>query len=248
VIAPALSGRRVLVTRASEDAAAWAERLASLGAEPVILPCIRSELLDDARTRAILAAALHETDWLCLTSPRGVEAVATLAGPPAPAVRLAAVGDATAAAIRAAFGRTPFVAAGGTSRALGDELAAALRATVPTPVRAARVLMAVAEGGRTDAEDVLDRAGARVTRVNVYRTVPAAPAEHPVDLGAERIFDVLFASPSAVYGLLNQALLPADARIFTIGPTTSAAVAAAGLTVSGEALRPDLESLLEAMQ
>lgn len=239
-----LAGRRVLVTRALEDAGEWAARLEALGAEPVILPCIRTEPLDDASTRDRLAAAVRDADWLCVTSPRGAEAVARLVAPLPPAVRAAAVGDSTAGAVRRSLGREPFVCRGATSRALGAELLARELAGSAT----ARVVVAAAEGGRTDLEAVLRAGGVTVTRIDVYRTVPASPAPAPIDLARERIADVLLASPSAVRGLLNQASFPSNARIFTIGPTTSAAVVAAGLVVAGEASRPDLESLVEVMQ
>lgn len=240
-----LAGRRVLVTRALEDAAAWADRLAALGADPVILPCIRTELLDDAATRAQLAAALRNADWLCIMSPRGAEAVARLAEPLAPAVRVAVLGKATAHAVVGALGRKPYVARGGTSRALGEEL---LREMQTDLAARPRVVVASALGGRRDAEDALTRGGIAVTRVDVYRTIPAARTSTPRDLAGEGIGDVLLASPSAVEGLLNQAAFPGAARLFTIGPTTSAAVVAAGLSVSGEAMHPDLDSLVEAMQ
>ena len=169
--------------------------------------------------------------------------MARLAGPLAPATRVAAVGAATAGAVRSSLGRTPFVPSNATSLALGEELLE--QGLVKAP---ARVVLAAAEGGRTDAERVLTRGGARVTRVDVYRTVPASPDPARIDLAREHIGDVLLASPSAVQGLLNLASSPAFARIFTIGPTTTAAVVAAGLSVCGEAMHPDLDSLVEAMQ
>jgi uroporphyrinogen-III synthase len=245
MIAPTLAGRRVLVTRAQDDSEAWAERLSALGAEPVILPCIRTEMIDDAGTRAALATALRDAHWLCVTSARGVEAVQRLAGPLPPALRVAAVGTVTAGAVRELLGRAPFVARGGTSRALGEELLAAGLASSPS---LARIVVAAAQGGRTDAEEVLARAGATVRRIDVYRTVPASPNAAPMDLVAERIGDILLTSPSAVEGLLNQASFPATTRIFTLGPTTSAAVVAAGLSVWGEAVHPDFDSLVEVMQ
>ena len=240
-----LAGRRVLVTRALEDAVAWADRLAALGAEPVILPCIRSEVLDSAATRGQLATALNGAGWLCMMSPRGADAVARLAGSLAPALRIAVVGNATAHAVVGAFGRKPYVARGGTSRALGEELLREVRMDGAAP---ARVVVASALGGRRDAEDVLARAGIAVVRVDVYRTIPAERVTAPRDLAGEGIGDVLLASPSAVEGLLNQAAVPGAMKLFTIGPTTSAAVVAAGLSVSGEAAHPDLDSLVEAMQ
>lgn len=240
-----LAGRRVLVTRALEDATEWADRLSALGAEAVILPCIRTEVLDDAATRARLAAALRDAAWLCIMSPRGADAVARLAGSLPPALRLAAVGSGTAAAVVSAFGRKPYVAHGATSRALGEELVRELRTEGAPPQR---VVVASSAGGRRDAEEALARGDIAVTRVDVYRTIPAARASAPRDLAREGIGDVLLASPSAVQGLLNQAAFPGAARIFTIGPTTTAAVVAAGLSVSGQATHPDLDSLVEAMQ
>ena len=240
-----LAGRRVLVTRGVEDAGAWAERLAALGADPVILPCIHTEFLGDDATRASFAAALDGAACLCIMSARGADAVARLGVRLAPSLRIAVVGNASAHAVLGAFGRKAYVARGGTSRALGEQLlhdALAAGGVLP------RVVVATAEGGRTDAEEVLERGGMQVTRVNVYRTIPASPSDAPRDLAIEGIGDVLLASPSAVQGLLNQASFPHGARIFTIGPTTSAAVVAAGLAVTGEALHPDLDSLVEAMQ
>jgi uroporphyrinogen-III synthase len=210
----------------------------------VILPCIHAELFEDSLTGETLACALRNASWLCVTSPRGAEAVARLAMPLHAELKIAAVGEATANAVRALFAREPFVARGGTSRALGAELATLLGETISST----RIVVAAAAGGRSDAEVALAREGAIVSRINVYRTVPASRSETLRDLAAEQIDDVLLASPSAVAGLLNQASIPAGARIFAIGPTTSAAIVAAGLLVTGEAARPDFESLLEAMQ
>jgi uroporphyrinogen-III synthase len=89
--------------------------------------------------------------------------------------------------------------------------------------------------------------GAPVTRVDIYRTIPAPAASARRDLARETIHDILLASPSAVAGLLNIARVPEGARVITIGPTTSTAARQRGLTVSAEARRPTFEGLLEAM-
>lgn len=242
--ARAFSGRRVLVTRALDDARRWAPRIAALGAEPVLLPCVSSEWLEDVATGERLAAALGSADWLLFTSVRGAEAVSRIA-PGIPArTRIGAVGESTADAARRLFSCIPFVAHGGTSRALGDELVAFWGGSAT----GRRVVVAGAAGGRDDAEQALEAAGAQVTRVAVYRTSPAAPRSPRRDLTNEGITDVLLASPSAVTGLLNQAVVSTATRVFTIGPTTSAAAMAAGLAVAGESATPDLEGLMEAMQ
>ncbi len=239
-----LAGTRVLITRDAEKSAVWAERVAALGMTPIILTCVLSLPRNPDETQAALEDALRAAHWVLFTSARAVEAVVRAGVAAAPDVRIAAVGNATADAVRQWSAARPFVAQGGTSSALGDELLELWGAAAT----GMQVVVIGVEGGRDDAERVLVRAGALVTRVDVYRTIPAAPAPHRRDLGREGIDAVLLASPSAVTGLLNQADVGSGTRCFTIGPTTSAAVRAAGLVVAGEAKTPNLEGLLEAMQ
>lgn len=239
-----LAGTRVLITRDAEKSAVWAERVEALGMIPVILSCVRSLPRDPDETRRDLGDALRAAQWVLFTSARAVDAVVRAGVTLAPNVRIAAVGNATADAARQLDAARPFIAHGGTAFALGAELLELWGdAVIGMPV-----LVVGVEGGREDAEQVLVRAGALVTRVDVYRTIPAAPAPQRRDLEREGIDAVLLASPSAVTGLLNQADVSANTRCFTIGPTTSAAVRAAGLVVAGEAKTPNLEGLLEAMQ
>ena len=249
-----LAGRRILVTRASDDAGRWAARLAACGALPVTLPCLVCEPISDAVTAGRLRAAIDRADWLVVTSARGVRAVAgLLGGAPSVAapvalprrVRIAAVGPATARAVTDHFGRVDLIAQVNTAVGLAHELADAVRSRGgATP---ARVVLAGPAGGRHDATMVLAAAGVAVTEVAVYRTVPAPVAATKRDLAADGVEIVLLASPSAVTGLLHLALLPASARIITIGPTTSTAAIAAGLVVAGEARHPTFEGILEAI-
>jgi uroporphyrinogen-III synthase len=108
-------------------------------------------------------------------------------------------------------------------------------------------VVAGAAYGRTDVEHALEEAGVPVTRVNVYAMIPSPVSGPKRDLAAEGIDAILLASPSAAEGFVNRAVFPPDARIITIGPTTSAAAAAVGLRVAAEARRPDLDGMLEAL-
>jgi uroporphyrinogen-III synthase len=241
----ALQGRRILITREREDAARWAEALSRLGAAPVVFPCLVTEPLSDAATAEALRAGLSASHWLVVTSARGAEAVARLLAGPLPLhMRVAAVGPATAFAALEQLGRVDLVARVSTSAVLGAELAALL-ADSPSSERG--VLVAGATGGRRDAEVALAAAGFAVQRVDVYRVTPVPPSARKRRLTADGVDDVLLASPSAVTGLVNSAVLPGRARIITIGPTTTAAATAAGLHVTAEARRPDLDGMLEAM-
>ncbi len=242
-----LTGRRVLITRAADDAARWAARLTVHGAVVDVMPCVRTQRITDAGTRERLLAALHDADCLVLTSARGVDAVAGLPGVTAlasAARETVAVGAATAGAMADRLGVIPYVARGGSARALGDELAARWGA------RSAgrRVVVVGARDGRTDVENALRAAGACVTRVDVYRTIPAPPRQHRRNLAGDGITDVLLASPSAVTGLLNQAVVTNGVRLYAIGATTAAAIAAAALRLTAQSATPDLDGLLEAMR
>jgi uroporphyrinogen-III synthase len=237
-----LNGRRLLVTRSAEDAAAWAETLAGEGAEPVVFPCIRCEAIADPALASGLTRAIAAADWLVFTSRRGVETLVEIHGGELPAdLRLAAVGEATAAALRERFGRVDFIGSG-TAAALGQELAA-----VPAVRNGARCVLILAANAGESLEIVLRKAGAGVERFEVYRTVPAGPTAPKQSLSALGCDTVLFASPTAVTGFDNQVNVDLGAQIVTIGPSTSAAVRERRWRVAAEAKEPNLSGIIDCL-
>jgi uroporphyrinogen-III synthase len=242
-----LRGQRIVLTRSAEDCAPWAERLKALDAEPIVFPCIESESIDTAELRTMLAAGMQDAEWLVFTSRRGVDAFVDLYGAPLPAgLRVAAVGANTALAARDKLGRADFTGSG-TGAQLGEELGAQLSRELHHGATATAVL-ALAENAARVLQDKLEAAGAICARFDVYRTVPAPPAAPKQALSALRGDAIWLASPTAVTGLLNRLELDVEARYFTIGPTTSAAVRAAGLPLAAQAREPSLNGFLEAMQ
>jgi len=230
---------RILLTRSEEDCAEWAERLAARGAATVSLPCIRCEPIDTQSLREALAAA--DPTWLVFTSRRGVEAAAALDGPLRQG-KIAVVGAATAAAARESLGHVELVGSG-TGAKLAAELVEGAHVGPGD-----RVLLLLAENASAVLERTLEAAGASVTRLDVYRTVPAPSLAAKRAMSALDADNVLLASPSAVTGFVRQVELDVPVRVFTIGPSTTAAARAAGLAVTAEAPAPSLEGLLEAMQ
>lgn len=236
-----LDGKTILLTRAPSDNETWAERLARAGATPIALPCIGTEAIADAATARALAAALEAANWLVFTSRRGVEAVAALQqGDLADTVRIAVVGPATAAAAKQDLGRVDLMNTAGTAASLAAELAERVAA-------GSHVVIAVAENAGDVIERTLAATGATCTRIDVYRTVPMLPSGTKRALSSLGADNVLLASPSAVAGFLNQVDVDSDAAIYTIGPTTTAAARAAGLSVKAQAPTPSLDGLMEAM-
>lgn len=234
-----LRGARVLITRSEGDSRRWAVALRAAGGEPVVFPCLRTEVPEDSALRSRLRAALDACTWLCVTSPRGVWAVADLMDS-FDATSVAVVGPATAAAVVEAGGQVALGAPDGTARSLGAALAERI-----TP--ADHVLAALSDRAPHTLRDAIAPTRSAFTRVDVYRTVPAEPTA-AVDLTTLGLDAVLVASPSAVRGLLNRARVPASLPLVSIGPTTSAALRAEGLDVAAESTTRDLDGMLEALQ
>jgi len=242
-----LRGRTILVTRAVQDATTWAQRIAAHGARPVVMPCLHREPLRDSATLADLRRAVAVADWLLFTSPYA----ATVAGETIPAnaripdaLHFGVIGRATAIAVRKRFGRVDLVASAGTGAALArDLLAVSLRSPAES-----RVAIAGAMDSREELPAALRAAGVEVTCLPLYRTIPEQIAAERRQLATEGIDVILLASPSAVTGLMRIADVPTSAQIITIGPTTSSAARAAGLTVAAEAARPTLDAMLDAIR
>lgn len=237
-----LAGRRILLTRGADDSADWADVLADEGARPIVLPCIETEPFDDPELAAAIAEAIQTAEWIIFTSRRGVDAFASLFGTDLPAaVKIAAVGNATANSCVAHFGDVDHIGAG-TAEALGAELA-----NDPSIRNGAHCLLALAANAGRLLERRLSGAGASVARYHVYRTIPIEPTGSKRALSSLGCDAVIFASPTAVTGFNNQIDVDTAARFVTIGPSTSAAVRALDWTVAAEAREPSLSGIIESM-
>ena len=151
------------------------------------------------------------------------------AAAPPPTPRVAVVGPATARAATMAGWTVAVDGRGPGARGLAARVAAT------RPLAGARVLFPAASGAATTVEDEFTSLGARVTRVEAYRTVVTPPPAGRVraDLAAG-VDAVTFASPAAVEAI-DRALGGGMARalagvvVVCIGPTTGAALARRGV-------------------
>jgi uroporphyrinogen-III synthase len=228
-----LRGRRILVTRRSEQTGSLREALSALGATVVEVPLIAHEPPADARPLDEALGRLARYDWVAFTSANAVEAVAArlarLGVPLAAGVRLAAVGPSTAQAIAAHFrGRETDLQPASEFRA--EALVEAFRARDLT---GRHVLFPVSDRARDTLAAGLRAQGAVVESVVAYRTVTPDGVHARLDRAlAEGIDLVVLASPSAVDSLM--AALGERARgvaVAVIGPVTEEAARRAGLDV-----------------
>ena len=195
---------RVLVTR--EELVA---RVEALGHDAVLCELIRVESLGDEPVDA------RAYDWLVVTSRNGAHELARRG---VTANRIAAVGPATAEALRSHGLQVDLVAETHTQEGLRDELPEGT------------VLLAAAEGAR---RDVLE-----ADFLPLYRTIELQPDVPDADVA-------LLMSGSAARAL---AATGARMPVVAIGPQTAGEARSAGLDVVGVAASHDLEGLVEALR
>jgi uroporphyrinogen III methyltransferase/synthase len=184
-----------------------------------------------------------------VTSVNGVEGLFDRLGasePPRDAralagLRVAAIGPATLAALATRGIRADVV----PERAVAESLVAALE---QLPVQ--RALIVRAASARDVLPEALAARGAEVDVLEVYETVPEAPAPGVIE-GALAADYITFTSSSTVRFFLGAAGGPGaiarSSRLVSIGPVTSEALREHGLEPHLEAERHDVEGIIEAL-
>jgi uroporphyrinogen III methyltransferase / synthase len=246
-----LTGRTVAVTRARAQASELARSLERLGASVVQAPVIA--------TRALAGEALDPSkyDLVCVTSVNAVDALfdrLAAGGRDARALagaRIAAIGAGTAAALAARGVLADVV----PERSVAEGLVEAL---AQLPVR--RALIARASAGREVLPDALRARGAEVDVVALYETLPQPLSERTLARALSADY-ITFTSSSTVRYFLQAAgalrdgageasdrcgLSPAT-RIVSIGPATSETLLEHGLHPDIEAVRHDVEGVIESL-
>jgi len=231
-----LFGKRVLVTRAREQAKDLVERLAATGADAIVAPMIRITPPDDFGPLDDACARVPEFDWIVFASANAVDAFIErlLAGPrdlrALSAAKICVVGQATAERLAKHGVKPDVVPAEYRGEAVVPAIAELGR------IEGLKVLLPRGDVGREVIADDLRKQGAEVTEVIAYRTVIVEPErEGEPDIYRmllERHIDVVtFASPSAVRNFVRvlgaepAADLLRTTVVACIGPVTAEAAA-----------------------
>jgi uroporphyrinogen III methyltransferase / synthase len=248
-----LSGKRVVIPRAADQARDTAAALRERGAIPVILPMIEIAAAPDAARLGRATAEMSRYDWVLFTSSNAVEqlrlelarlgADARAFG----AAKVGVVGPKTAEALLRLGIKADAVA----QEFVGEGLAAAVLAEgVPRRVLLLRALVA-----RDALPDALRARGTEVDVVAAYETKPlrSSGAELTERIEAFAIDAILFTSSSTVTSTLealgpNGKQLLSCVALCSIGPVTSKALAEAGLRPTVQAPVYTVEGLLDALE
>jgi uroporphyrinogen-III synthase len=167
----ALSGKRILVTRPRAQAADLCDKLAALGAEPILFPTIEIAPMDDYSALDQAIATLDRYQWIVFTSVNGVAAfwkrlersnLQSLI----PNLKIAAIGPATTQALEKHGVRATFIPEEYVAEAILEGIG---------EVSGKRILLPRAEIAREALAEELNRRGAIVHEIATYRTLPARP-------------------------------------------------------------------------
>jgi len=243
-----LFGRRIVVTRAREQAGSVAAMLHNLGAEAIELPTIEIQPAADYAALDDAIAHLCEYGWLIFTSANGVRFfldrldrgqsdLRSIRG------RICAIGPATREALERFHIKVDVVAAEYVAEGL-------LKALGSYELNGARILIARAAVARDLLPTELTRLGARVDVVEAYRTVPPADLAARARAVLARKPDwITFTSSSTAQNLIDA--IGAEAlrgvRCASIGPITSATLRNAGVAVEVEASTYTVPGLVESI-
>jgi len=239
-----LFGKRVVVTRAREQASDLKRRLEEAGAEVVEFPMIEIGPPPSFESLDRVITAITDYQWLIFTSSNGVHGffdrlryhgkdARCLAG-----VAIAAVGEATAGDLRARGIEPDLVPAKFQSTALLPLLDADQKGIRTAVVRAAQ--------GREELIDELRRRGGEVDLAIAYETrrlTTAAADLHDIDI-------VTFTSGSTVdnfFEVLPDTKVLDGALLASIGPTTSEAIRRHGRQPDIEASEATIAALCDSI-
>lgn len=252
-----LFGKRVLVTRAAEQASTLVERLREHGADPVEAPTIRIAPTEDTEPLDRALARVGDFDVVVFTSQNAVEHVFArldALGRDARAfgrAQIAAVGPRTDEALRARGLRADLLPTTGFK---GTALAERILEVLGDP-GGKRVLLPRARIAQDDLPAALRAKGVAVTAVVAYETLAPTDAmardikgrfdRHDVDA-------VLFTSSSTVENLV--AVLGADAKAIlssvvtaSIGPSTTKTAERLGIEVTLTSKESTTRALVDAL-
>jgi uroporphyrinogen-III synthase len=249
-----LAEKRIVVTRAAEQSGDLVRTLEERGAEVLLLPLVRFALPEDCAALDEQLRRLGTFDAVLFLSANAVRYVfercralgIAYVADHAPRW-VAAVGPATARAVRDENVRVDYIASEHTGEALARELTGAIAGR--------SIFLPRSDHGNEAVSRALQKAGASVTEVIAYTTaMPEAIDSAIVDeIRRAEVDVVIFASPSAVEnfamfcGAEELAKVAQRISFAAIGPTTAQALRDAGLPVTIEAAESSAEGLAGAI-
>jgi uroporphyrinogen III methyltransferase/synthase len=247
-----LFGQRIVVTRRSEQAGSFAQRLAELGADVLVVPTIKLMMPMEKDAIIDCLLELNSYDWFVFTSANGVTSffdlffkrfqdLRDLGG-----ARIAAVGPATAAKLRELHLQVDLQPEEFIGRKIAGEFVKFQN------IENVKMCLLRAEVANKDLPDALQEMGAIVDDIAIYKTV--AETEDRAGAGSRLLAEgadwVTFTSSSTVEHFHARFDLPKllkqfpQLKIASIGPETSKTIRALNLEPALEAKEHTTDGLI----
>ena len=254
-----LKGKKIVVTRALEDAKKFSNLLIAKGAVPVVVPCIRFSSVDDTGFLDASLLRLSQYNLVVFTSATAVRFfhqcclrldVDFSSGG---SFQVVAIGSKTEEALKK-IGRIPDIAPSqpGDSAVLFQELLNAV------DLDGKKILFPRAKEARYDFVLDLEKAGASVDLAILYETQPDPNGSKALksEMRKGHVDWITFASGSAVRHFfsfvdkprIDTWLQEGDTKIAAIGNVTKGVLKDLGYDSSAVASVPTFEALIEAME
>jgi uroporphyrinogen III methyltransferase/synthase len=247
-----LRGKRIMVTRAGDQAETMSRRLRILGAEVISLPTIRT--VENFSEESWKVFKKIKDGWLIFTSENGVKYffrqffregfdIRYLAN-----FKIAVIGEGTEGALRTHRLRADFRSKNFTLQSLTDGL---LNNYKWQGVKVVRVRSDISE---IELEIALSEAGAEILPLTLYKTLPAKWDSGMITAFSEGKIDaVTFTSASTVNGLVE--IIGADkfkdfgkkTAVISIGPSTTSSLRKYGVEPSAQAEVHSIAGVIKAI-
>lgn len=221
--------RTLLLTLPPESCRAYAEALAAAG-----WSVASWETIADAPTDAPAPREARTARWIAVPSPRAARHAHRILTVRGDTPRIAALGPATARALRALGHPVHVVAPDGTGASLAEAIAA-------FPAAPADVLIPQSKRALPDLADGLRARGFLPHEWPAYETRPAAP---PLPARADAI---VLTSPSNAEAYAAHPQRPEGVPLVAFGPTTADAMRRLGLPVHATCPRRSASGILEVL-
>jgi uroporphyrinogen III methyltransferase/synthase len=227
-----LFGKKILVTRAREQASSFSQLLDEAGAEVIEFPVIKIEPLPDTSAADHLTSKSY--DWILFTSINAVSILLSQLRETGHDIRalgsakLGAIGPATAEALNAVGLKVDFIPTEFVAEKVIEQF--------PEDPRGLHILIPRAQDAREVLPDKLTERGAEVEVVVVYRTIPDGSGAEFIreQLAADEIDVITFTSSSTVTHFIKaigEGIDLSKLVIASIGPITTETAEKNGLHV-----------------
>ncbi|MCP4633922.1 MAG: uroporphyrinogen-III C-methyltransferase [candidate division Zixibacteria bacterium] len=247
-----LFGKRIVVTRASDQVSGFINELYELGAHVLPFPTIATENnIDDNNIKKVISNAANY-DWLIFTSENGVRYFMNALINNNCDIRrfnkaqIAVVGEGTSRALSGFYIKPDYIPEHFLTRRLAEELISKF------DIKSKKILRVRGEPAPSTVEDMLRDSGAEVNVLIAYNTVVGKPLRRIKDDLIENGADLItFTSSSTVRNFV--AILGDDAArkiaenatVLSIGPMTSQRLKELNLPVEREASIHSIPGMLE---